>query len=637
MRKYVLAFSVFTSLFIGSVQVYAGSCVDLNYGLARKDESPAVLSLQNFLYEKGFLTATPNGYFGPSTLAAVKAYQKSLGYEQAGNVGPLTRDALRRDTCTSNVQTTSPTANKPTTTSVAQAALPTTASTYSTSCVDLKYGLAYKDESSEVLALQNFLYKKGYLTAAPNGYFGPATLAGVKAYQQSIGQEQAGNVGPLTRAALRKDTCTIIGQTVSTAKTTNSNGTAATNNTVTTTTNVATVSTPTVPVVNTPTGLRNAKRREDLEKLIKALFARYRDTRGAHSVQVTETPIELCVVPPYVPSTATATEVAVYTSPVSPCADFVDITYLSPNYLSWIPRDPSIATSSTLTGYTITRSDSNQITLEAKSPEDKAIIKVTCNFNGYCQDFKHISTVQYGAPVFASSSRSILIRDTWPVDPLVFYGKNFTATNTVTLLSKYTAKKYVLGTFTSTNGTSLPITSSSTNQEFSCGGSCVEKLPLGEYSFTITNEGGVSNTGYLTFKGITTSTFSSHGNTSVIPNSTDVKIGSVTISAGIPIKLKALAITLATTTSKDLPGKISTFVLKDSIENLTYSGPTFSLGNKEMYENQSKVYDVYVNVAQVDTYQSGYISYGGMFTITDVLTGADMNLPIKEMMFTVSY
>lgn len=498
-------------------------------------------------------------------------------------------------------------------------------------CVDLSHVLARRDESNEVLLLQNFLYEKGYLTATPNGYFGPGTLAGVKAYQKSLGYEQVGSVGPMTRASLKRDTCTASGQATKPST--------STTNTVTTTatTNSPTIAPPTVAIVNTPSGLRNAKRREDLEKLIKGLYARYRDYRGAQVAQVTETPTELCVVPPYVPSTASATEVAVFVTPDSPCKDYVDISYLSPNYLNPIPRDPSIATSSSLTGYMLTRNENNQITLEAKNAEDKAIIKVTCNFNGFCQDFKHISTIIYGAPVFASSSRSILIRDTWPKDTLTLYGKNFTATNTVTLLSKYTSKKYVIGTFASTNGTSLPITSSSTNQEFSCGNGCMEKLPLGEYSFTITNEGGVSNTGYLTFKGITTSSFSSHGNSTVIPKSTAVKVGSVTISAGIPIKLKTLAITLATTTSRDLPGKLSNFVLKDPMENLTYTGPSASLGNKIVYENQSKVYDVYVDVAQVDTYQSGYISYGGTFTVSDVLTGADMDLPIKEFSFTVSY
>lgn len=55
-----------------------------------------VLELQKRLKEEGFLTATPNGYFGYGTLAAVKAYQKAHGLNQLGTVGPGTRAALNQ-------------------------------------------------------------------------------------------------------------------------------------------------------------------------------------------------------------------------------------------------------------------------------------------------------------------------------------------------------------------------------------------------------------------------------------------------------------------------------------------------------------------------------------------------------------
>ncbi len=497
-------------------------------------------------------------------------------------------------------------------------------------CVDLKSILVKGHENSRVLALQNFLYEKGHLKAKPNGYFGAGTMAAVKAYQKSLGLEQAGSVGPGTRAAIRKETCGV---------TTTSSQTVITGSVTTGMQGVVkqeVVYKPTVPVVNTPSGLRNAKRREDLEKLLRNMYARFKDSRGVHSVGITETPIELCVVPPYVLSTATATEVAVLTSPDSPCKDYVDVTYLSPSYLSWIPRDPSIATSSNLTGYMITRNDTNDITLSAKNPEDNAIIKVTCNFNGFCTDIKHISTVIYGAPVFASSSRSVIIRDTIPKDPLTFYGKNFTATNTITLVSNYTGKRYLLGTFASINGTSLPLGSTSTNQTYPCGTDCVEKIPFGDYSFTIINGGGKSNQGYLTLKGITTSALSTHNNSSVTPNTKKVQVGSFAISAGIPIKLKSLVLT-STSSSSVLPGKISNFVVKDAMEGISYSGLTFALANQSLYENQSKVYDFYIDVAEVETHQSGTMTYGGYFTITDTLTGADMDVPVKDIAFTVSY
>jgi hypothetical protein len=500
------------------------------------------------------------------------------------------------------------------------------------SCVDLTSVLSKGAENSRVLALQNFLFEKGYLKAKPNGYFGVGTMAAVKAYQKSIGLEQAGSVGPGTRAAIRKETCGVT--TASTNQTTQTSNTPTTGITVPIIKEA--VYKPTVPVVNTPSGLRNAKRREDLEKLLKSLYSRYVDSRGVHPVIVTDTPIELCVKPVYVPPTATATEVAVLATPESPCKDFVDIAYLMPSYMTRIPRDPSVATTSALTGYMIARSENNQITLSAKSPEDKAIVKVTCNFNGYCQDLKHISTISYEAPIFASSSKPIILRDTVPKIPLTFYGKNFTATNTVALVSKYTGKRYILGSFASVDGVTLPLTATSTNQLFPCGVDCNDKIPFGDYSFTITNVGGTSNLGYLTLKGVTTSSYMARSDASVTPNTKKVKLGSVAISADVSIKLKSLTL-VSTSSSSVLPSKISNFVLKDPADGTTYGGPSFSFNNLGMYENQSKLFDLYADFADVQPQEAGFMTYGGKFLISDVLTGGEMELPIKEISFTVSY
>jgi peptidoglycan hydrolase-like protein with peptidoglycan-binding domain len=62
--------------------------------------------------------------------------------------------------------------------------------------------LHYLARGSEVLKLQQFLSTQGYLQAVPNGTFGLATLAAVKAYQQSAGISPTGYVGPQTRAGI---------------------------------------------------------------------------------------------------------------------------------------------------------------------------------------------------------------------------------------------------------------------------------------------------------------------------------------------------------------------------------------------------------------------------------------------------
>lgn len=76
-------------------------CVDVKINLTKGAESESVISLQKFLYSKGFLKVAPNGYFGPGTMQAVKVYQKSAGLPPTGAVFAMTRLAIRNATCNS--------------------------------------------------------------------------------------------------------------------------------------------------------------------------------------------------------------------------------------------------------------------------------------------------------------------------------------------------------------------------------------------------------------------------------------------------------------------------------------------------------------------------------------------------------
>lgn len=58
-----------------------------------------VYTLQNILVNKGFLGATPNGYFGYQTKYAVQAFQMNNGISATGSVGPTTRNALNEMLC----------------------------------------------------------------------------------------------------------------------------------------------------------------------------------------------------------------------------------------------------------------------------------------------------------------------------------------------------------------------------------------------------------------------------------------------------------------------------------------------------------------------------------------------------------
>ena len=64
--------------------------------LGYKDKGADVLQLQKLLASEGFLSATPNGNYGPATIAAVKKFQKANGIKQTGDVGPSTKNALNK-------------------------------------------------------------------------------------------------------------------------------------------------------------------------------------------------------------------------------------------------------------------------------------------------------------------------------------------------------------------------------------------------------------------------------------------------------------------------------------------------------------------------------------------------------------
>lgn len=81
-------------------------CVDLSYdlyqGLSDSSKDKSVSSLQNYLYKIGYIKVSPNGYFGPATLSAVKNYQLNNNISNTGRVGPATRKKIRDDSCKIN-------------------------------------------------------------------------------------------------------------------------------------------------------------------------------------------------------------------------------------------------------------------------------------------------------------------------------------------------------------------------------------------------------------------------------------------------------------------------------------------------------------------------------------------------------
>jgi peptidoglycan hydrolase-like protein with peptidoglycan-binding domain len=71
----------------------------------------------------------------------------------------------------------------------------------------LKLGMSGQD----VMELQNVLTAEGVYNGPVTGYFGPLTMAGVKAFQSKYGIAQTGTVGPLTLAKLNQLSGSVLG------------------------------------------------------------------------------------------------------------------------------------------------------------------------------------------------------------------------------------------------------------------------------------------------------------------------------------------------------------------------------------------------------------------------------------------
>lgn len=80
--------------------------VQINRTMQTGSEGTDVSVLQDFLNRAGFLSVTPNGYFGPATRAAVRAFQSENYIPATGTVGPVTLDAINERMCDTDLHAT---------------------------------------------------------------------------------------------------------------------------------------------------------------------------------------------------------------------------------------------------------------------------------------------------------------------------------------------------------------------------------------------------------------------------------------------------------------------------------------------------------------------------------------------------
>ncbi len=90
---------VSASVIFATSSVSAMTCTNLTKSLSKGSENSEVLKLQQFLFDGGYLTVKPNGYFGNGTVAAVKKFQIANGTSPVGSVGPATRSKIKEVSC----------------------------------------------------------------------------------------------------------------------------------------------------------------------------------------------------------------------------------------------------------------------------------------------------------------------------------------------------------------------------------------------------------------------------------------------------------------------------------------------------------------------------------------------------------
>lgn len=115
MKKYIVSFVTFITLFYGGQFVFAQNltdgdpsndvCINLQTQVFRYRSSDTTTNgevsvLQDFLIDKGLLSGQATGFYGRATVAAVKNYQRQVGVSPTGNVGPLTKSIIQKETCT---------------------------------------------------------------------------------------------------------------------------------------------------------------------------------------------------------------------------------------------------------------------------------------------------------------------------------------------------------------------------------------------------------------------------------------------------------------------------------------------------------------------------------------------------------
>ncbi len=367
----------------------------------------------------------------------------------------------------------------------------------------------------------------------------------------------------------------------------------------------------------------NQQRQKDVTSILNAMYTYYLDSYKTFLV----------------PSNATSS-IEICALGVSSCGNLLEIkSVLVPRFLSSIPVDPSNI-NVTGTGYFVIKNSNGDVTVTAPRGNSGTTILATCNFLVKCVIATSTTTNTVSVqtkPQINSIDAITLISGGSMTAPMIIRGAGFsTSSNTILFTPQNSQKTYTLGTFSSATGTSISAVPSFTVKPVPCGTNCSETVPAGNYNVIVRNQGGESNAGYISVKSVKTQTTPNSPNASFMPKSTHVKLATYTLSSSVGAELKAF--TLSVISSSTIATKVSNFTLTDVLaDKIINGGPSFTFKDTYLADNQTKIYELYADIADIVDGKGGQVYVTGNFTLQEYLGKNNITVPVPEFLMTISY
>lgn len=569
MKKLIILSLLFSSISISSALV----CTDLKANLKRGAENSSVLALQKFLYEKKFLTATPNGYFGPGTQRAVQAYQKSVGLPNSGAVLAMTRAAIKKDSCIgsqtpSQSTSTQPvgqnTTKKPT---VKTGPAPVIASLDKAAVIlggSTEWGIIIKGSNFSTTTNYVYLIRQDYSKRYALGEF-PSVGGKTITLPKSLGTLTF-PCGTNCRQKLQEGQYFVIVETESGGESQPNEYVLVKGSNIVS----GSVSQSVIPYAATNTQLGVLLFKVDIPSKLSSIKFNF-DQGNASSTKLTN-----IVFRDENTGKEIAPGLAMYEGEEKRFAVYANVENLK--------------AIQAITSFTISITDA----IEAKTTSFTTA-STTLPFQAEpaaITESKRLAAI--APPEIAAIDRNYIFANGETAWSITVTGMNFsTTTNTVYMKARNGWKKYKIGVLSSSNGrTKITLPKSLGNTFFSCGNDCNEKLQPGDYDLTVETSFGESNSYPLTVHSFSIVTRSGTEYSAIEPKATNARLGTVSFATNASqasISSVSFTFTLFKNTSS-----VTGTTLKD---DLTQQALVNAGKDTVLLPNDTKFISAYANVS----------------------------------------